>query len=809
MKPFLSRLTLSAALFFATFPLFADLPREASFDADWRFLKADAAGAEKPEFDDSQWRTLEVPHDWSIEDLPEGAGRVGPFDPTASQNQDKTGYTVGGTGWYRKHFKVDAGGRLVSVRFDGVYMNAQVWINGHLLGAHPSGYTSFEFDLTPYLKPGGADNVLAVQVRNEGKNSRWYSGSGIYRHVWLTTTQPVHVPTWGLAIKTPEVTKEKATVRIKTEVYNASGQAVDLEVRAQVIDGTGAGLPMVRTEMHLVAKDTMAVDQAVEVPSPALWSPDSPRLYQARVEVVAKGSTLDEVSTSFGIRKIEVDAVHGLRLNGEPLKLKGGCVHQDNGPLGVAALDRAEERRVELLKAAGFNAIRCAHNPPSPAFLDACDRLGMLVIDEAFDQWNRQKMDNAQDYHLYFKDWAARDIAAMVRRDRNHPSVIMWSIGNEIPEQFKDGERTAKMLRNEVLASDTTRPITQAVCGYGKDGRDWDKISDPAFVNLDVGGYNYLPGKYESDHARHPERVMMATESFPKDLFNTWAQVEQHPYVIGDFVWTAMDYFGESGIGHSVLSNGKNPFFMSWPWHNGWCGDLDGCGFKKAQSDYRDVVWKRRPIAMEVHSPIPAGLTEKVSEWGWPDEAPNWNWPGQEGKPLQVAVYTRCDTVRLELNGKVIGEKPVSEATLLTVKFDVPYAPGELRALGLTNGKVIAQTVLKTTGAARRLKLTADRSQIHASRDDLSYVTVEVVDENGLRVPDAKVSVHFSVGGTGELAAQGNGSPNEPASFREPVCTTFQGRCLAILRPTGGSGSIILRAAADGLDASSIVVQAR
>jgi len=547
----------------------------------------------------------------------------------------------------------------------------------------------------------------------------------------------------------------------------------------------------------------------VEVPSPALWSPDSPRLYQARVEVVAKGSTLDEVSTSFGIRKIEVDAVHGLRLNGEPLKLKGGCVHQDNGPLGVAALDRAEERRVELLKAAGFNAIRCAHNPPSPAFLDACDRLGMLVIDEAFDQWNRQKMDNAQDYHLYFKDWAARDIAAMVRRDRNHPSVIMWSIGNEIPEQFKDGERTAKMLRNEVLASDTTRPITQAVCGYGKDGRDWDKISDPAFVNLDVGGYNYLPGKYESDHARHPERVMMATESFPKDLFNTWAQVEQHPYVIGDFVWTAMDYFGESGIGHSVLSNGKNPFFMSWPWHNGWCGDLDGCGFKKAQSDYRDVVWKRRPIAMEVHSPIPAGLTEKVSEWGWPDEAPNWNWPGQEGKPLQVAVYTRCDTVRLELNGKVIGEKPVSEATLLTVKFDVPYAPGELRALGLTNGKVIAQTVLKTTGAARRLKLTADRSQIHASRDDLSYVTVEVVDENGLRVPDAKVSVHFSVGGTGELAAQGNGSPNEPASFREPVCTTFQGRCLAILRPTGGSGSIILRAAADGLDASSIVVQAR
>ncbi|MGC3990681.1 MAG: glycoside hydrolase family 2 TIM barrel-domain containing protein [Chthoniobacteraceae bacterium] len=339
---------------------------------------------------------------------------------------------------------------------------------------------------------------------------------------------------------------------------------------------------------------------------------------------VAGGSTVDTATTSFGIRKVEVDAGHGLRINGEPLKLKGGCIHHDNGPLGAVAIDRAEERRVELLKANGFNAVRCAHNPPSPAFLDACDRLGLLVIDEAFDQWNQQKMDNAQDYHLYFKEWLARDISAMVRRDRNHPSVIMWSIGNEIPEQFKSGPATAKRLRSAVLAEDATRPITQAVCGYGKDGRDWEKISDPAFVNLDVGGYNYLPGKYEGDHTRHPERVMMGTESYPKRLFESWAQVEKHPYVIGDFVWTALDYFGESGIGHSVVTDGKNPFFMSWPWHDGWCGDLDICGFKKAQSYYRDVVWKRSPIEMEVHAPIPAGLTEKVSDWGWPDEVPSW-----------------------------------------------------------------------------------------------------------------------------------------------------------------------------------------
>jgi beta-galactosidase len=794
---------------------FASSQRDRPFDSDWRFLRADAPGAEVPEFDDSTWRKLDVPHDWSIEDLPAAdasapelpaTNRVGPFDRNQSKGAASTGYVVGGTGWYRKHFTLASADakKLVTVRFDGVYMNADFWINGHLLGNHPYGYTSFEFDLTPYLKPAGKENVLAVRVRNDGKNSRWYSGSGIYRHTWLTVTAPIYMPTWGVFVTTPEVSKEKAVVKITSEVRNASAAEADVVVSARVLDAKGKTVKTTESKLHLPANETRPVEQTLEVSSPKLWSLDAPELYSAEVEIVAARKMVDAVSTPFGIRKIEIDAERGFRLNGEMLKLKGGCVHHDNGPLGSAAIDRAEERRVELLKTSGYNAIRTSHNPPSPAFLDACDRLGMLVVDEAFDCWDRGK--NPQDYHLYFKDWSDRDIASMVRRDRNHPSVVIWSIGNEIPEQFGTNG-TAKRLREAVLSHDSTHPITQAICNdWGQVTRNWDTLSDPAFQYLDVAGYNYLPNHYESDHARHPERVIMGTESYPKDFFDYWALVEKHPYVIGDFTWTAMDYLGESGIGHSVTGSGRDPFFMSWPWFNAWCGDIDICGFKKPQSFYRDVVWGRSQIEMAVHAPIPEGQRERVSGWGWPDEAQSWNWPGQEGRPLQVAVYSRCDTVRLELNGKVIGEKPVSAATKLTAKFDVPYAPGELRAIGLVNGKAVANTVLKTSGAPKKLKLIADREKIRADRNDLSYVTVEVVDAAGQRVPDAEIPVRFSVTGAGELAAQGSSSPNTLASFHAPSRQTFEGRCLAILRPNGSRGKIRLRAEADGLESSQITV---
>ena len=339
--------------------------------------------------------------------------------------------------------------------------------------------------------------------------------------------------------------------------------------------------------------------------------------------------------------------------------------------------------------------------------------------------------------------------------------------------------------------------------------RDWNGLSDVAFRYLDIGGYNYMPEKYESDHARHPGRVMMATESFPKDFFDYWTQVEKHSYVIGDFVWTGMDYFGESGIGHSTLSGEPDGFNVSWPWYNAWCGDIDVCGFKKPQSYYRDVVWRRSQIEMAVHSPIPAGEYERVSGWGWPNESRSWNWSGQEGKTLQVSVYSRCDAVRLELNGKVIGEQPVSPATKLTAKFEVPYAPGELCAIGLANGKEVARTGLKTSGAPKKLKLIADRQNIRADRNDLSYVTVEVADASGQRVPNAEIPVRFSVSGAGELAAQVSSNPHDAVSFHAPLRKTFEGRCLAILRPNGDAGKITLKAEADGIEPATLVMRTR
>ncbi|HHY85173.1 MAG TPA: glycoside hydrolase family 2 protein [Verrucomicrobia bacterium] len=796
--------------------------RDRSFDSDWRFLRADPPGADNPVFDDSTWRSLDVPHDWSIEDLPpldasdpSATNRIGPFDLSQSSKLSRggadMGHFIGGTAWYRKHFTLapDDAGKRVAVRFDGVYMNADFWINGHPLGNHPYGYTSFEFDLTPHLKPAGETNVLAVRVRNEGSNTRWYSGSGIYRHTWLTVTDPIHVPTWGVFVTTPEISKDKAVVKITTEVRNASKARANVVVRTRILDATGKVLETTDSRLRLPANETRPLEQTLTVRSPKLWSLDSPQLYSAEVEIVAARKTVDAVSTRFGIRKIEVDAERGFRINGQMLKLMGGCIHHDNGPLGAAAIDRAEERRIELLKANGFNAIRTSHNPPSPALLDACDRLGMLVMEEAFDCWERAK--KPQDYHLYFKEWSDRDIASMVRRDRNHPSVVMWSIGNEIPEQFNtNGVRIQKRLREAVLSHDPTRLITQGVCNDGGQvTRNWNTLSDPAFTHLDVGGYNYLPNRYEGDHARHPDRVIVGTESYPKDFFDYWSLVEKHSYIIGDFVWTAMDYFGESGLAHTTFGSGRTPYFLPWPWFNAWCGDLDICGFKKPQSFYRDVVWRRSQIEMMVHAPIPDGQRERVSAWGWPDETQSWNWPGQEGKPLQVAVYSRCESVRLELNGQVIGEKPVSAATKLTARFDVPYAPGELKAIGLIQGKAVAEKILNTTGVPRQIRLIADRNNIRADRNDLSYVTVEIVDADGRRVPNADIPVRFSVTGAGELAAQGNGSPNTPASFRAPLRRTFEGRCLVILRPNGVPGSIQLKAEAEGLETSQITVTTR
>ena len=819
----------------------AKLKRENNFDRDWRFLKGDAPGAENAAFNDSAWRTLDLPHDWSLEDLPQpatngalaalpvpavatnsstpggrgGRGRVsfpvvGPFSPESPGGR-ATGYVLGGTGWYRKHFVLgkEALGKRVAIEFDGVYMDSDMWLNGHPLGNHPYGYTAFAYDLTEFLNPPGKENVLAVRVRNLGRNSRWYSGSGIYRHVCLTVTEPVHVAQWGTCVTTPEVSESKAQVVVETTVRNDSDaeQIATLTTRIVDSDGKIPSRPVpdsVRSAtagenltLKLPAHGETTVKQTISVARPKLWTPETPVLYKAVSRVAIGTAVADEYQTPFGVRTLKYSVENGLQINGKTIKLRGGCLHHDLGMLGSASFDRAEERRIELLKASGYNAIRTSHNPPSTAFLDACDRLGVLVMDEAYDCWERTK--NPDDYGKYFKDWWQRDLDSMVLRDRNHPSVVLWSIGNE------RGYVIAKQLSDEVRRLDTTRPVSEAISGFwDQPGRPWSD-TEKAFTFLDVGGYNYQVGQYERDHQQFPNRIIVGTESYPKDIADLWRVVERNPYVIGDFVWTCMDYIGEAGVGSARLDSGGT----SGQWFVSGCGDLDICGFKKAASYYRDVVWGLSPLEVFVHRPIPEGRRENVSGWGWPDELASWTWPDCEGKPMQVAVYSLCDSVRLELNGKEIATRESSKGGKLTERFEVPYAVGELKAVGLINGKAVATKVLRTVGSAKKVRLTVDRATIRADRNDLAYVTVEITDASGNVLPDASNLVHFTLTGPGELAAVGSGAPNVMESFRQPQHTAWHGRCLAILRPLGKTGKMSLRAEAAGLLAAEATVRVK
>lgn len=786
--------------------------RSQDFDAGWNFHQGDAAGANAYSFDDSKWRILDLPHDWSIEDLPAGSdsSQIGPFSKL-SQGLGATGNVMGGTGWYRKTFTLDQSseGKKVQILFDGVYMESDVWINEHHLGFHPYGYTPFVYDLTPYLKPSGEPNKLAVKVNNPGKNSRWYSGSGIYRHVVLQITDKVNIPVWGTFVSTPEVNDKNALIKINTKIENNSTKSGEIIASYRIYSPEGKAVSEKSTKIQVEPGKLITSETFLEVKAPSLWSPEFPKLYKVVTEISFSGRLADSETTTFGIRSLEFSAKKGFLLNGKRVLLKGGCMHHDNGPLGSATIDRAEERRVELMKKFGFNAIRTSHNPPSRQFLDACDRLGILVIDEAFDQWQRPK--NPDDYHRYFDEWHQRDLEAMVLRDCNHPSVIIWSIGNEINERAdSSGLVIAEELVRIVKTLDKTRPVTNALCSFwDHKGKTWDATT-PAFALLDVGGYNYMWREYEKDHLKFPQRMMIGTESIAKEAFENWKMVEKNPYVLGDFVWTSMDYLGESGIGHSLVNkDGKGQFLPGWPWYNAYCGDIDICGFKKPQSYYRDVLWKISNLEMAVHASIPDGMKEVVSMWGWPDERQSWNWNGCEGDSLPLNVYSNYPEVRLELNGRVIGIREVSEETKLTASFKVPYEKGELKVVALKDGKEVDFKILKTTGKAAKIRITADRHEITSHKNDLSYVTVEVTDELGNLVPDANLPVQFLVEGAGKLIAVENGNPKEMKSFRVPHVNTFNGRCLAILQPTGISGELKLIAKSPGLEGNEITFKTK
>ena len=797
--------------------------RKINFNNDWKFSYGDQTDAMQPNLNDANWRTVNLPHDWSIE--------LG-FSKEKSTGGIATGQTQGGIGWYRKNFivsKADAG-KLMQLYFEGVYMESEVWLNGHKINYQPYGYTSFFCDLTKYLRPTGQLNTIAVKTVNMGKNSRWYAGAGIYRDVWIISTAKIHLDTWGTFIQTKKILGSTAQINVAADISNELNSERKAEVTVQIIDKSGKKVVEKTTVIKIAGESKQTISQDITILNPQLWSIESPTLYQAKITVKSESGN-DVLSTPFGIRTLSFSADKGFLLNGKPVKLKGGCVHHDNGLLGAAAIDRAEDRKIELLKRDGFNAVRCSHNPPSEEFLNACDRKGLLVLDEAFDQW--QKGKNPEDYHRFFDKWSERDLSTLILRDRNHPSVIMWSIGNEIKERSdSSGVAIAAHLREIIHRYDISRPVTMAVNFYWDDaGLTW-KDSEKAFKNLDVCGYNYCWREYENDHKQFPTRIMFSTETLPMDRALTWEYVENNPYVIGDFVWTAMDYLGESGIGHTqyATKDEKNgPMFTDYPWFNGWCGDIDICGNEKPQAALRNIAWNRSKIEMLVHAPIPTGFVEKVSIWGWPDESKSWNWNGQKGKSMTVKVITKYPSVRLYLNGKFLEEKKIGTYTNKfkdnlaswlswtdveshevqkkdAAFFQVPYIAGELKAVGVENGVEKENVTLKTTGRPVAIKLVADRKQISSSTNDLSYVSVNLVDKDGNVVPDNDLKLQLNVSGNGEIAAAGNSSPTDMKSFRSLTPKTYLGKSLVILRPNGRSGKIILHVKAANLNQATIEI---
>lgn len=796
------------------------------FDDNWHFKKDSLIHAENADFKDGDWRVVQLPHDWSIEDLPNQTpdNIIGPFSKS-SIGQSATGFTVGGTGWYRKKFttaKADEK-KLFTINFDGVYMNSDVWLNGHHLGNHPYGYTPFYYDLTPYLNPAGQENVLAVKVQNEGKNSRWYSGSGIYRHVWLAVTEPVHVAVWGVHITTPVVSKNSATIQVKSTINNEQNAAGNISLVTTILSPSGKTVARTQKALALGINASGADSQNIAISNPLLWSLEAPELYKVVNEIKSGNKTVDRVETSFGIRSIRFDASNGFTLNGKRVILKGGCIHHDNGPLGAAAIDRAEERKIELLKKVGYNAIRSSHNPPSQQLLDACDRLGMLVLDEAFDMWELAK--NPQDYHLNFKEWWQKDLDAMILRDRNHPSVIMWSIGNEIFEApDTSGHRMAKILAEEVRKLDGTRAVTSGIVylpGFTK--KPWEDY-EPYLAQLDVDGYNYFlesesrffvrdsatAHRFETEHAKHPQKTFIVTEYTPQSALENYEYSLKNPYLLGSFKWTAMDYIGEAGIGRPLqvpasrkLPNGimrMGLFYMpKWSVFNAFCGDLDLTGNKKQAAYYQDVVWKKSPVEMLVRRPTADGMQEVIAPWGFPDELKSWTWPGQEGRKIHVNVYTRSQKVKLELNGKVIAEQTVPDSSI-TATFEIEYQPGTLVAKSYDNGKETCSSSLTTTGKPVAIRLIADRSTIKTDMNDLAYVSAEIVDEKGNVVPYIDdIEITYELTGDASIAGVGNGSFDDASSFQQNHKKVYQGRGLVIIRPNGKTGTATLTATVKGL----------
>jgi len=786
--------------------------RDQNFDIGWHFRRGEASDFERPALPDDDWRILNLPHDWSVEDVPGGEAprQLGPFDKRSKGGTD-TGYTQGGEGWYRKRFVVRdlPTGGIARITFEGVNVASDVWLNGRHLGTNLYGYAPASYDLTPYLVVGGA-NVIAVRVRNIGQNSRWYAGSGIYRSVRLDVLpHAARIAPAGITASTRSLDGNVAQVDVRTEIEGAD-PSLTVITRLRLADGKIAG----EAKSPAIA----AVSQQITIRSPALWSPSSPNLYALESELRRGATVLDRWIQPFGIRIVTIDAEHGMAINGTPVKLRGACIHHDNGLLGACAFVDADERRILKLKERGFNAIRSSHNPSSRSFRDACDRHGMLLIEEAFDMWNVAKRKD--DFSNQFAEHWREPLTSMVLAARNNPSVIMWSIGNEIPDRATPiGVEWSWKLANAVHALDPTRPVTAGLNGVM--GREvtastqtaragWAGRTDQAStVFLDVAGYNYGLPIIEHDHAAYPQRVIYASETFPRDAYDYLMLAKRSPYMLGEFVWAGMDYLGEAGIGlNGQIAKGAPPFVIpQFPLFNANCGDIDLIGNQKPQSRARDVIWGLSPIEIAVQTPLADGKSEYVSLWGWSDETPNWTWPNAVGRSLAVRVYTAGDRVELTLNGKNVGSKSMTSADKMRAELMVPYAPGVLEAIAYVGSRVIGRQRLKTVSAPSSLRLTTERSPLRADKHALLHIGVDVTDAENRIVPDAARPVSVAISGPAVLVGFGSANPRAVGSLQAPAAQTFNGKALLILRLSGTPGVVRVGASSDGLRGDAVTVR--
>ncbi len=771
------------------------------FNDNWRFHNGDPEDAQIKSFDDAGWRRVTLPHDWSIE---------GPY---SKQWASATAYLPGGIGWYRKVFTLPAidKDRKIYIQFNGVYKDSKVWVNGHFLGERPNGFISFRYDMTPYINSSGS-NVIAVRVdHSKFADSRWYTGSGIYRNVYLIITHKLHLSQWGVSVASTAVSRKHAILNITVALTNETTKAQKMVLENILADGKGKIAARVATTVYIPAGKSDTIRTVMPVARPELWSTVHPQLYALQTLIKVAGKLIDGEATSVGIRSIRFDAGNGFFLNGVNLKLKGVCLHDDAGCLGVAVPSDVWKRRLKILKAAGCNAIRLSHNPHAPELYDLCDQAGFLLIDEAFDEWELGKhkwikgwntgKPGTDGYHEYFGQWADKDLRDMILRDLNHPSVIMWSIGNEIdypndpysdrvlnqgpnPQIYGSGYladhpsaenlgRIAKKLVKVVKEYDTTRPVTAALAAVAVS----DKVGYPEA--LDAVGYNYQEYRYQEDHKNYPDRKIYGSENGMS--YKAWEAVKNNDFVAGQFLWTGIDYLGEAG---------------KWPSRGNDAGLVDLAGFKKPEYYFRQSIWTTKPM-------IYIGTARLENNQGntsmWAHKKADRVWNYQQGDTVLVNCFTNCDEAELFLNSRSLGRKEMNDSTHI-ISWQVPYRPGKLVIKGYNRGRQVAAGQLQTFGLPAKLKVSADVTQLKPDGQSVAHITIYVADKNGTLIYNANNEITCSIQGPGKLLGLENGDNNSHESYTTNHRQAFHGKLLAYIQSSAGhSGEIRIMISAPGL----------